>query len=424
MRGSEIVALAFLLATSAGIGCSSNDDTPSGSAAAAGGSPSTSGATAGTAQGGAGGSAESDLEGLLARLRADRDGTLLDESNTHGWPVLVKEGRVVVSIDPALAQVAGDFDGWTPEPLEADQGFAYKVVPDTADAHYKLSDGTAYAADPWSRSYGYDAFGEISSIMPASAHLDRYFAVKSDALGPRTVRVWVPSSPATHVLYAADGQNLFDPGAAYGGWHLDSSAPDAMMIVAIDNTPARMNEYTQVPDEIDGNTIGGLGDDYADLVETVVRPLVVDHYGEPATRGLLGSSLGGLISLHVAERYPGEFAFAASMSGTLGWGSIGLHNETIIERYAAAGHAGTAIFLDSGGGGDTCADSDADGTDDDDPTASDNYCETLQMRDTLASLGYQFDVDLFHWHEPGATHDEAAWAARVSRPLGIFASLP
>ena len=35
------------------------------------------------------------------------------------------------------------------------------------------------------------------------------------------------------------------------------------------------------------------------------------------------------------------------MSGTLGWGSFELHNETIIERYAARGHQGTAIYLDA-----------------------------------------------------------------------------
>ena len=37
-----------------------------------------------------------------------------------------------------------------------------------------------------------------------------------------------------------------------------------------------------------------------------------------------------------------------------------------------------------------------------------------------AEIGYTFDVNLFHWFELNAAHNEDAWAARVSRPLMIF----
>lgn len=423
--------------------CGGSDQVPTGSVAAAGGSasdaasstaasPTSSSSTtssSASASGGAGGAGLESLQDLLARLRADRDKTLLDESNLGGWPVKVAEGLVVVSTDPAYQKVAGDFDAWTGTALTPDQGFSWGILPDTPGEHYKLTTGQTFLADPWSRGFGYDVNGEISLVpAPSTAHLERFFQVKSATLGPRTIRVHLPAEPVTRVLYAEDGQNLFDPSAPWGGWKLDASAPAGMMIVGIDNTAARMDEYTHVPDIIDGSTsnfIGGLGDAYGDLVENEVRPLIAKHYGEPAKRGLLGSSLGGLISLHIANKHPGEFAFVASMSGTLGWGSIGatVHNETMMDRFAAAGHASTVVFLDSGGGGGTCADSDMDGVDDDDPTDADNYCETVQMRDLLASLGYQFNVDLYHWHEAGAQHNEAAWAARVFRPLQIFASL-
>ena len=119
---------------------------------------------------------------------------------------------------------------------------------------------------------------------------------------------------------------------------------------------------------------------------------------------------------------PDDWDFAASLSGTAGWGSIGLQNPTIIDLMRQAGHQDIAIYLDSGGNGG-CYDSDGDGTDDDDPTASDNYCETIQLRDTLAAAGYRYDSDLWHWWEPGAPHNEAAWADRVHRPLEIFSGL-
>ena len=138
----------------------------------------------------------------------------------------------------------------------------------------------------------------------------------------------------------------------------------------------------------------------------------------------MGSSLGGLISLHIADRYPGSYMFAASLSGTVGWGSIGaaVHNETIIERYASHGHQTTALYVDSGGNGN-CLDSDQDGIEDDDPNATDNYCENAQLEATLEAVGYIPETDLWHWHEPGAPHNEEAWAARVWRPLQLFAAL-
>ncbi len=375
--------------------------------------------------GGQGGGGLDDLQDLLQRLRDDRDGTLLAESNQDGWPVPVSEGLVVVSIDPALDQLAGDFNGWVPEALTADQGFAWGLLPRALGQSYKLSDGNAYTADPWSRAYDYDAFGEISLVASGDPHLERFFQQAPSgvsSLGPRTVRVYVPEGAASHVLYLHDGQNLFDPDAIWGGWQLQSTVPPGMMLVGVDNTPARMDEYTHVADDIGSGPLGGLGDEYADFIQNDVRALVVDRYGEPAKVGVLGSSLGGLISLHIGDLYPDQYDFVGSMSGTVGWGSFGAHTgETLIERFAGQGVQPFVIYLDSGGNG-PCADSDADGIDDD-GASSDNYCENLQLRDVLAAEGAQFEVDLHHWHEQGAPHNEQAWAARVFRPLDIFAAL-
>ncbi len=123
-------------------------------------------------------------------------------------------------------------------------------------------------------------------------------------------------------------------------------------------------------------------------------------------------------------RYPDRYDFAASLSGTFGWGSIGLHNETLIERFQAAGKQPTLLYLDSGGGpGSGCVDSDQDGILDDSPDAADNYCETVQLRDVLLAAGYESDKTLWHWWEKDAPHNEAAWAARVFRPVQIFEAL-
>jgi hypothetical protein len=228
------------------------------------------------------------------------------------------------------------------------------------------------------------------------------------------------------VLYAEDGQNLFDPEAIWGGWRLPEALAgrDPLLVVGIDNTPDRFDEYTHVPDDIGQGLMGGDGDAYATLIEDHVRPHVEAVYGSTGLDGLMGSSLGGLISLHVAWRNPGRYDFAASLSGTLGWGRFGADNETIEQRWLAA-PPGTAVYLDSGGGPGTdgCEDPDSDGFPEDDPDAEDNYCETRQLADALAANGYTWDVDLWHWWEPGAPHAEVAWAARVGMPLDLFLGL-
>ncbi|MDP2308076.1 MAG: alpha/beta hydrolase-fold protein [Pseudomonadota bacterium] len=365
----------------------------------------------------------SGLDQVLSDLGADRDATLLAISGGAGWPAEVDGGYLFVTTEPGAWSLAGDFEGWSGLPMTQESGYSWVVAEVTAESGYKFTDGTDWNADPWSRQYAYDDFGEMSLVHAASAHLERLFEVESDAMRARTVRAWVPAEPATHVLYVHDGQNLFDPAAIWGGWHLQESAPPAMLIVGLDNTADRMEEYTHVIDVRGGEEQGGNGDAYAAYVQDTVRPLVADTWGEPATVGVMGSSLGGLISFHIADRYPGEYTFAASLSGTMGWGSIGTENDTMIDRYGAAGHRGTALYLDSGGSGTTCADSDGDGTNDDDPTAADNYCENVQLRDVLSTGGYTFETDLWHWHAPDAEHNEAAWAERVWRPLEIFAGL-
>ena len=339
-------------------------------------------------------------------LRADLAGTLAAVSTSCGWPC----DGLFVRVGTGDWSLAGDFDDWIGEPMTPEDGFSWIVVEDVAGA-YKFTDGATWEADPWSRRYGYDENGEMSYVD--GDHLERLF------LADRTVRIWHPVD-AARVLYVHDGQNLFAPDAPWGGWHLQDTAPDGMMIVGIDNTDARFEEYTHVPDLLDGDWYGGEGDAYADYVRDSVRPLVDATYGEPPIVGTMGSSLGGLIAFHMAQR--DDYAFAASLSGTMGWGSMGATNETMIERYAAAGHGTAALYLDSGGGG-TCYDSDGDGIMDDDLEADDSYCENIQLRDVLVDAGYTYDVDLWHWHEPGAEHNEAAWRDRVFRPLEIFAGL-
>ena len=115
---------------------------------------------------------------------------------------------------------------------------------------------------------------------------------------------------------------------------------------------------------------------------------------------------------------------AISLSGVVHWGRIGRMNDSLFQLYATEGVRDTAIYVDSGGGADgACVDTDGNGIANDTANNLDAYCENRQFADQLAAQGYTWASDLWHWHEPGAPHNEAAWAARVARPLGYFAAL-
>ncbi|HEY3357999.1 MAG TPA: alpha/beta hydrolase-fold protein [Polyangia bacterium] len=355
----------------------------------------------------------------------------------HGFPIR-EEGQLGVALRDSgggSLTVAGDFNGWDAAALPLIQPvpgypFYYRITPITEPLPrtlYKLvRNGAEWFADPLARRFGWDANGQyaLAEAGDAASHLERWprFAEGVGALEPRTVTVYVPAgyvADATPrpVLYMHDGQNLFDPAAFWGGWHVGDTADahiaggqiQSLLIVGVDNTAARFDEYTHVQDDLTGTTTGGRGDEYLDFIVTGVKPFVDARYRTatgPATTGVLGSSLGGLISFYAAYLHPEVFGHAASMSGTFVWGR-GLGNPTMMDLVAADPPTGVALYLDSGGDPPcpTTAES------------NDNYCETIEMADTLRGQGWADGTDLFYRWTSGAQHNEAAWAARLPAAL-------
>jgi len=349
--------------------------------------------------------------------------------------------------------LAGDFNGFVPEAMQVVQQagrFAYAIAvrDDVAGGEgYKFvtaAQNGSFHADPDSRFYTFDNFGELSLVGDEGAinrtTVPRLYArfvgvdlAGDDVLLPRNVRVLVPATTATHVLYVHDGQNVFARDSSipdgfqipFGGWRLDEGTPAGLMIVAIDNTPERFFDYSHVPDFVLGADRGGGGDRYADFVVDTVRPLVARVFGEPAVRGVMGSSMGGLISLHIVDRHPGVFDYAGCLSSTFDWGTfsnVGSNDgdDTLIDRVRGDGFTGTVVGLDSGGTPVSCADTDGDGIEDDvNGAVDDNFCVTVQMRETLLDEGYVLGQTLFYDHDPGlsgngAEHREDAWAFRAA----------
>lgn len=399
------------------------------------------------------------LDALLERLAGEGDDArriALVEAffedvarGDRGFPIRDGGRMAVVAFDRDGASgpmaVAGDFNGWSTVAAPMTQpvpgfGLWVRIGPDPAPAarsRYKLvHKGTEWLADPWARRFTVDENGEISLLEAgdAASHRERWPAVRDRAgtLPARTVAVLVPAgyeaakAEKLPVLLMQDGQNVFAGQGAYGSWRVDAATDAALaageirrvLVVAVPHGPDRFAEYTHTKDSIPGfGTSGGLADAYGRYLVDDVLPLVRSRYRASLAKedtAIAGSSLGGLVSLYVALRHPAVFGNAASFSGTMSWGRIGLSNPTVQSLYEANPPKGLRIYLDSGGDdGGGCATLSALASEE----KHDQYCENVAMRDALLALGWKLGDDLLYVWAPFAGHNEAEWAKRFPDAL-------
>ena len=174
--------------------------------------------------------------------------------------------------------------------------------------------------------------------------IDRYAGFRSEYVDARNVDVWLPEGygePANRysVLYAHDGQNLFIPfQSIYNGvdWGVDESLQQLIddgrarktIVVGIWSTPKRRLEYLPqeawdvAPDQMQAyirNTEGGVPEsrEYLRFIVEELKPFIDRSYNTNPAREdtfIMGSSMGGLISLYGMIRYPEIFSAAACVS--------------------------------------------------------------------------------------------------------------
>ena len=243
----------------------------------------------------------------------------------------------------------------------------------------------------------------------APGRLEVIPSVESPGLGNRRdVLVYLPTSydksdKPYPVIYMHDGQNLFDPTTSFAGeWGVDSAMAKAprrgrrAIVVGIPNAGIdRIREYSPFVDQRIG---GGLGDRYLDWLEQQVMPMIDSRYRtirEPQGKGIVGSSLGGLISLYAFFRQPSRYGFVGVMSPAL-WFADG----DIFRFVESAGHVRGRIYLDVGM-------KEGEGT----------LANARQMRDLLVDKGYRRGRDLMWVEDKVGLHNEAAWGRRLRQAL-------
>ncbi|HEU4853405.1 MAG TPA: alpha/beta hydrolase-fold protein [Telluria sp.] len=225
----------------------------------------------------------------------------------------------------------------------------------------------------------------------------------------RALRVYLPPSYQENtrkhypVLYMHDGQNLFDAKTASFGteWGIDETVNRLIatgqmaevIVVGIDNTPERIAEYTPCCDPKHG---GGRLDAYRKFIVETVKPYVDRSYRTLPGRehtAIMGSSLGGIASVYIAQKDPGVFSKAGGVSSSFWWNQ-GALTKTVPR-------VPVKFYIDAG-------------------TRDDGLPDTERMRDAMLSTGYRPDVDLYFHAADGGSHNEKSWAARVDKPLVWF----
>ena len=233
---------------------------------------------------------------------------------------------------------------------------------------------------------------------------------RSAALGnSRTIAVYLPpgydsSNERYPVLYMQDGQNLFDAATAFGGneWGIDETCEKLMrsgelppfIVVAVYNTGDRISEYSPAPDAEYG---GGRGDLYGEFLINELKPYVdanLRTLPDAEHTGLMGSSLGGLISLHLGLGHPDVFSRIAALSTPLWWA-----DGELARRLASSPSAEIRprVWLDAGTR---------------EKNASDRIAEMRGLGEALKARGWREGDDLAVRVIDGAGHNERSWGER------------
>lgn len=244
----------------------------------------------------------------------------------------------------------------------------------------------------------------------------------------RNVDVWLPpgydqnTKKRYAVLYMHDGQNLFDPKESPSGveWGVDETLTRLIaekkvretIVVGIWNTPYRVTEYApqKAADLVTRKNIKssalikspeGESDKYLRFITSELKPFVDKHFRTKKDRKdtfIMGSSMGGLMSLYAVAEYPGVFGGAGCVSThfPLGGGVMLEYMRRFLPT--AKTHR---IYFDYGT----------------ESLDADYEKYQLQADEIMKSKGYEKDVNWTTRKFDGADHTEKSWAKRIDQPL-------
>ncbi len=231
----------------------------------------------------------------------------------------------------------------------------------------------------------------------------------------RTRRIWIylppdyeDSGKSYPVLYMHDGQNVFDEKTSFAGeWEVDETLNKLAeqgyrvpIVVAVNNGGTlRIDELTPWHNPQYG---GGEGNEYMAFIVETLKPYIDEHYRTLPGRnntGIMGSSLGGLISLYGAVKYQNVFSKSGDFSPAY-W----INKDSIFRYVSRTGKKENIRFYQNAGS-----------------LEGDNYIVMMyQMEDTLKAAGFN---EVTSKVIEGGQHNEQTWRDDFADAyLWLFAS--
>jgi len=220
----------------------------------------------------------------------------------------------------------------------------------------------------------------------------------------RDIIVWLPPSYNKEqkypVLYLHDGQNVFDPSTSFIGidWQLDETVMrliavnklKEIIMVGIYNTENRTSEYSPIHK----------GESYANFLIETVKPFIDSTYctlQDTENTAIVGSSMGGIISFHIAWEYPEIFSMGGCFSP-----AFLVDDWEIVKRVKSDKEISPVklVILNGSVG-----------------LEAELQPAIFEMVSALKEK--EFNNMIYQIFE-GAGHDEAAWAEQVEIPLLYF----
>ncbi len=236
--------------------------------------------------------------------------------------------------------------------------------------------------------------------------------IETQGPGGREISAYLPPWDRQHgqfrvpVIYAHDGNNLFDPKKAFLGRHwkvretLDAMILQGLVpplaVIGIHNTPNRMSEYSPVVSRQGG---GGQGRQYLfwilnELVPWATQNLPVSNLRNDV--GMVGSSMGGLISLYASFWHADRISRFGIMSPSLKWADHHALKRFLPRQH----HKRVRLWMDIGL---------LEGLD---PAELESVDVTRFAAQQLLDMGYVSGQDFCYCEQADAAHDEYAWAER------------
>jgi enterochelin esterase-like enzyme len=274
-----------------------------------------------------------------------------------------------------------------------------------------------------------------AQAQPRPGTLESLMVTGAEGIPPRQIQVWLPPGydrgKRHAVLYMHDGQMLFGPENTWNrkSWDIDRTLATLIrdgtirdvIVVAIANDPQRRHaeffpqtalEQLNPPDVRETFVTQMLGgrpaaDAYLKFLVEVVKPAVDARYLTVSSRDgtfIMGSSMGGLISLYALCEYPQVFGGAAALS-THWIGSFERNREIprslreYLERRLPPADS-VRIYMDRG-------------TEDLDALYDDAQREVDALMQRKGYSSPQFLSRIY----AGVGHDENAWRERSAEPL-------